>query len=207
MMKESPKVSLVGILSHLLRVVFVGVPIAASPFGSYIVGKSTQRIPLIWPPVGSLVIYAVPLASIVIGLVGWVLPKQFSKNVNVKLRTASVCLALVSLFAYSYLVLKYVKEVDTPENGAQYRTIGSERTAAVQKQFPPTTSDVDLLKMGGLDDGSIETMWTPSSVLWVRLRLLVTYVLCLSSVNFAVGTFGGTTALDHKHGSGSGEQP
>ena len=142
-MKESIKVSPVGLLSHLLRAVFVGVPIAASPFGSYIVGNSTQRMPLIWPPVGSLVIYAVPLASIVIGLVGWVLPKQFSKSVNVKLRMISVVLVIVSLFAYFYLVEKYVKEVPTPENGVRYRTIGSERTAAVHEQFPPDVYDVD----------------------------------------------------------------
>jgi hypothetical protein len=113
----------------------------------------------------------------------------------VKLRVICIFLALVSLFTYSYLVEKYVKEVPTPENGLQYRTIGSERTAAVQRQFPPNISDVDLLRAGGLDDGSIETMWTPSSVLWVRVRLLATYVLCLSFVNFAIGTYGSPNSI------------
>jgi hypothetical protein len=183
------------VLSHTLRLLFVAAPVAASPVGSSLLKVKTQHLPLVWPPVGSLVVYAVPLASVVIGLFGWVLPRQFTKRTYIRLRSISVFAALLLLFSYFYLVSKYVKEVPTPYNGLQYRTIGSERAPVDDTAFPPGTSDVDLLRKGGLDDGSIERMWTPSSVLHVRLWLLVTYVLCLSMVNFSLSSYGGATSM------------
>jgi hypothetical protein len=186
---NSFKVSLARVFSHLFRAAITAVPIAASPVGASLVGDKSQRLPLIWPPVGSLMVYAVPLASLIVGLVGWTLPKLLKKRASARFSVLSLGLAFVSLFLYFYLVSRYVKEVETPHNGTQYRTIGSVRTVDAQKMFSKM-SDQDLLKTGGLEDGDIETMWTPFSVLRVRLELLITYVLCLSFVNFVMGNFG-----------------
>jgi hypothetical protein len=173
--------------SHLLRIAVTAAPILASPLRSHIAGTNSQSIPLLWPPVGGMTIYAVPLGSMVIGLVGWGFPKRLRKRTAARLRFAGLVVAFASLFAFSYLLLRFVKDVPTPDNGIQYRSIGFVRTVAAQRVLPSTMSDQDVLKAVGLDDGSIESAWTPSSVVRVRLMLLMTYILCLSSINFVVG--------------------
>jgi hypothetical protein len=173
--------------SNLFRGAVTVAPVLASPLRSHIVETSRQSPPLLWPPVGGMTVYAAPLASLVIGLFGWGFSKRLKKNTAANLRTAGLVVAILSLLSFSYLLLGFVKEVFPPSGGVQYRSIGFDRTDAAKRVFPSTMPDVEVLKAVGLDDGSIESAWTPTSVLLVRLGLLATYILCLSSINYVVG--------------------
>jgi hypothetical protein len=94
-------------------------------------------------------------------------------------------ISFLALFLYGYFLLAYVKGVPTPEDGMQYRTVGSERTPQAML-CRPNRSDEDLLRCGGLKDGDIETLWTVSSVRTARLELFISYVVLLSALSVAV---------------------
>jgi hypothetical protein len=158
--------------------------IAVSPLAGY----KLQNAPLIWPPLGGLEIYAAGLAVALIGILG-ALPSAFrTKAVAKKWIGYMVVLAFASLISYGYLFSKYVIRVDTPNNGTQYRTIGSERTALGSQAFP-TESPEKILEGIRLEDADIKRVWTPSSVDHARFELFISYVASLGFINFLIGAF------------------
>ncbi len=146
---------------------------------------------LIWPPIGSMETFAVPLAVILIGVFG-VAPALFRTKSRAKVGFAVALVASMgSLFVYSYLQ-NYVIRVDTPFNGTQYRAIGSQRSEECLRKLPGK-SDEEILEIAGLKDGDIKRMWTPDSVFEVRLELFTAYLVGLASLNFALGAFARAT--------------
>jgi len=161
--------------------------VAALPLIGFLVSRKIQSVPLLWPPLGGIEVYAVGPAVAVVAAFGK-LPSLFrTKGTAKSAAFAGALLALVSLFAYGAFLSKYVVSVETPNNGIQYRTIGSQRTAEALRMFPGY-SDARILEIAGLNDADIERMWTPSSVRRARIELLVSYMLCLTFINFAAGS-------------------
>jgi hypothetical protein len=98
-------------------------------------------------------------------------------------RAIALIVVLLSGSIYSYLLISYVKGVETPDNGIQYRTVGSERSERT-KGLLPGALDAEILKIAGLADSDIEKMWTPASVERVRFELFISYLVALLSLNF-----------------------
>jgi uncharacterized membrane protein len=156
-----------------------------------IIGPKVLHTPYVWPPLGSFETFAAPTATAVIAIVG-ALPSFFKQfDTWRKWRGnglgMSVILVIVALFFYVLLLLSYVKGVETPNNGTQYRTVGSQRTQKAQDLFHDQ-SDEKILEQAGLSDGDIEEMWTSSSVREARLQLFSSYLVALMALNFAIGT-------------------
>jgi len=142
---------------------------------------------LVWPPVGSMETFAVPMAVILIGVFG-VAPELFRTKSRAKIGfVVGLFAAMSSLFFYAYLQ-RYVIRVDTPYNGTQFRTVGSQRSEECLRKLPGK-SDEEILEIAGLTDGDIKRMWTQDSVFETRLELFSAYLIGLASLNFALGAF------------------
>jgi hypothetical protein len=165
--------------SKLLRLAIAVVPAA---------GDKIRNLPLVWPPLGSIETYAAGVAVVVIGFFGALPVLIKTKSHAKKGAKIGLGLSLASLFIYGFFLLTYVKGVETPKNGVQYRTIGSQRTDEAEQKFPGK-SDAEILQNAGLTDGDIERMWTPSSVSHARIGLFISYILCFAAANFAIGAF------------------
>jgi len=79
-----------------------------------------------------------------------------------------------------------ITSIDTTANGVQTRSVGFLVEPRIRAQFPDK-NDPELLRIGGLEDWQIQKVWTPGSVLALRLCLLVTFSLTLSLANVALG--------------------
>ena len=162
--------------------------LAALPLSGYLPMVTNNRVQapsVVWPPIGSIVEYAGGAASVLILLIGK-LPSLSKTKASVgNWFTGGLIVACVALAVYAYCLLTYVKGVDTPHDGTQYRTVGSVRMPAAAR-CGENISDEDLLKCGGLDDGDIETMWTPASVRRARLELFFSYVVLLGSISLVI---------------------
>jgi hypothetical protein len=161
--------------------------IAAAPYFAH----KTSDSPLVWPPIGSIETFAVPMAVILIGVFG-AAPALFRTKSRAKFGFSAALVATVgSLVFYTYLQ-KYVIRIDTPFNGTQYRTIGSQRSDECLRKLPGK-SDEEILEIAGLSDGDIKRMWTPNSVFEVRLELFIAYLMGLASLNFTLGALARAT--------------
>ncbi len=161
--------------------------IAVAPF----FGQKANDSHLIWPPIGSMGTFAVPMAVILIGVFG-AGPALFRTKSRAKLGfAAALVVTASSLLLYTYLQ-KYVVRVDTPFNGTQCQTIGSQRSEECLRKLPGK-SDEEILEIAGLTDGDIKRMWTPDSVFGARLELFTTYLIGLASLNFTLGAFARAT--------------
>jgi hypothetical protein len=139
----------------------------------------------VWPPIGSVVQYAAGAASVLILLIGKLPRLPDSKISTVNWFKWGLLTAVLGLVGYAYCLITYVKEVETPKDGIQYRAVGSERTAAAAN-CPPQSSDQDLLKCAGLEDADIEKVWSPGSVRRARLELFLSYIVFLGSINLMI---------------------
>ena len=162
--------------------------LVALPLSGYLPMVTDNKLhapSIVWPPIGSIVEYAGGAASVLVLLIGK-LPSLSKKKTSVgNWFGGGLIVACVALVAYAYCLLTYVKGVDTPHDGTQYRTVGSVRTP-VAARCGENISEENLLKCGGLDDGDIETMWTPSSVRQARLELFFSYVVLLGSISLVI---------------------
>lgn|GEM_PF-4670641 len=146
-----------------------------------------QTPQILWPPIGSVVVYAPGIAAVLIWAIGE-LPKLSTKKGAARYWfIGGIATALIALGCYALLLIAYVPGVPTPFNGMQYRTVGSVRTP-VADRCTPNKTDQDLLRCGGLEDGDIETLWTPSSVYRIRFELFVSYILVLGSINVVISS-------------------
>lgn len=173
-----------SLLSKISRIAISVLPLA---------GEKIQNVPIIWPPLGSIETYAAGMATVIIGAFG-ALPTLFKTKGAAKAGAGiGLAVALISLTFYGNYLLTYVKGVETPNSGTQYRTIGGQRTEEALQKLPKE-SDQGILEIAGLTDGDIERMWTPSSVRDARLQLFISYVIGLASINFALGSFARASA-------------
>jgi hypothetical protein len=160
-------------------------PQAAVVTAPYLAQHYSQS-PFIWPPLGSLETYGAYAAIVLIGLFS-LLPNLLDNKQQAKawLKWAIVTACAVFLI-YAFLVARYVISVETPANGVQTRSVGFRVEPRIRAQFPDKT-DPELLRTGGLEDWQIQKVWTPGSVLALRLSLLITFALTLSLANVALG--------------------
>lgn len=142
---------------------------------SYTSNPAISVIPAIWPPLGSIELFAAAIATLLITAFSY-LPSQIEDRSKARRYTKmALLIAGVAVLVYVGLLAKFVKPVPTTSYGTQYRTIGFERTAKAIRE-EPNADDVELLQIAGLGDNGIEKAWTPRSVWVVRLGLFVSYV-------------------------------
>jgi membrane protein implicated in regulation of membrane protease activity len=163
-----------------------GAAISSIPLAGAALQYSLFAKPILWPPIGGVEIYAAPLATALVAVFGAIPAWSKGKAATRIWLAVSIFLVLLSLIAYVYLLSTFVKEIETPDNGTQYRTIGSQRTAKAIRLFPDK-SDGQILKIAGLEEDDIENMWTISSIREVRSELFFSYLLGLCSINFILG--------------------
>jgi hypothetical protein len=162
---------------RLPQAALLGAPYLAQRFG---------QPTFVWPPLGSLEAYAVPGATVAIGLC-LLLPTLIENQKQARSwLKRSLGAAGVALMLFSVLVARYVITVDTPNDGKQTRSIGFRVEPRIRAQFPDNT-DPELLRIGGLEDWQIQKVWTPDSVLALRLCLLGAFSLFFGSSNVALG--------------------
>jgi hypothetical protein len=155
-------------------------------FGAPYLSQHYGQSSFVWPPLGSLEAYAVPAATIVIGLFS-LLPNLIGNRQNAKSwLKLSVGTTIVAFILFSGLVARYVISVETPENGVQTRSIGFRVEPRIRALYPDK-NDPELLRIGGLEDWQIQKVWTPGSVLALRLSLLTSFSLTLGLANVALG--------------------
>jgi hypothetical protein len=157
--------------------------VGASTVAAPIVGYNVRSLLGLWPPVGgSVKVYAVAGITLFVILIGR-LAHGVIKNRTIAIRISLLCAVILaaSLCWYVHFVSNYVVSVH-PGGDTIYVAIGSERTVEALRDWPQLT-DQDLVQKAGLYDGSIERMWTKSSVQSVRLNLLFSYALVLSAAN------------------------
>lgn len=153
-------------------------PVFASHFG---------QSSFVWPPLGNLETYGSYIAVIAIGLFS-LFPKVFQAKDRARTRLGcSIALVIVLSLLYAFLLERYVITVDTPANGPQTRSVGFVVEPRIRELFPDK-NDLELLRIGGLEDWQIKKVWTPTSVDTLRLSLLATYILILGLANVALGT-------------------
>jgi hypothetical protein len=145
------------------------------------------KLHIIWPPLGSIEAYAATLAVAIIAVFGVLPPKIATETSARAWAVGSALIAIMPLALYASLLVKYVKGVETPHNGTQYRTIGSQLTPLALQTYPGESPE-NILKQNGLTDGDIEKMWTPASVERARFELFLSYALALGLFNFARGS-------------------
>jgi hypothetical protein len=168
---------------NLIRWVLVALPL--SGYLTFAPGNKIHVPSFVWPPIGSIVKYAAGFAAVLVGLLGKLPSRSRTGDARNRWFNGALFVSVASLFIYAYFLSVYVQGVHTPENGMQYRVIGSERTSQ-STLCRPNKSDEDLLKCGGLEDGDIETLWTVSSVRKARLELFMSYVVLLGALNVAI---------------------
>jgi hypothetical protein len=153
-----------------------------------IIGTLSKKLPIIWPPLGSIEFFAASSATILVWVFGEKVPSLITTQAKRKAYAfASLILAVLSLLGYVILLSRFVPKVDTPFDGVQYRSIGYERTAAAKKLFPES-SDEEILKEAGMTDADIKQMWTPESVDNIRILLFCSYATLLATLNVLVGS-------------------
>jgi Na+/melibiose symporter-like transporter len=162
--------------------------------------STTLDMHILWPPIGSIETFASGVAAALIAVFG-MLPALLRRESCQKWWLGlGVVIAIISVIAYAYFLSTYVKEVDTPNDGPQYRTVGSVRTGKAKQMFTDR-SDGQILKIAGLTDGDIENMWTPSSVRDARIKLFFSYLFVLGAINFVLGSLARLKAKKNVSGS------
>src|SRR5271155_99899 len=152
---------------RLPQVAVVSAPLLARHF---------SQSSFLWPPLGSLETYGAELATVLVGLFS-LLPLMLENKQQAKLALkTAIAMAFVVFLIYTFLVGRYVISEETPNNGVQTRSVGFRVEPRIRALYPDKT-DSELLRIGGLEDWQIQKVWTPDSVLLLRLSLLVTFSL------------------------------
>lgn len=173
-------------LYHLPQFVILGMPLLARPFNQFLI---------IWPPLGSIDTLGTCAAMVIISIFSFGLPKLLKNERAAKRWALLACLAAFGMFViYISLVGRYVIRINTPFNGVYVRSVGFTVSPDARAQ-QPNMNNAELLKWGGLEEESIEKVWTPASVLELRLCLLITFTLMLGFTNFVIGA---VADLQHK---------
>jgi hypothetical protein len=154
--------------------------------GAPLLAQHYSQSSFIWPPLGSLETYGAYVATVLIGLFS-LLPLMLENKQQAKsCLKVSIAMAFVVFLIYALLVERYVISVETPANGVQTRSVGFRVEPRIRAQYPDKI-DPELLRIGGLEDWQIQKVWTPGSVLALRLSLLITFSLTLGLANVALG--------------------
>jgi hypothetical protein len=149
--------------------------------------QAISVIPQVWPPLGSVELFAAAIATLLITAFGYLPSLTEGKAKSKRYARWSILVSVFAIVIYVGLLAKFVKEIPTTDYGIQYRSIGYTRTPAALTKAP-NTSDVQLLEIVPLDDAGIEKAWTPFSVWIVRLALFVSYVSGLGALGYFFGS-------------------
>jgi hypothetical protein len=161
----------------------VWLPLSVAP----LVGEKLQHVPFLLPPLGSIETYAAGIAAPLVAAFG-LLPMFLRTKATAKLHARiGALLALGGLILYGVFLIASVQGVDTPKDGRQFRTIGSERTTEANSMFPDASNE-EILRKAGLTDAAIERMWTPNSVRRARIEVFISYLSALALANYTFGS-------------------
>jgi len=170
------------LLWQLARIVIPLVPIIG-----YEIALKVQVFPVFWPPLGPFDKYGIPLAMAIIAIIGWALPGRFKrKRAQEWGLNVSIGLAIFACILYSIACIAYVRSVNPPDVGTQYRSIGTQRSDEILKKFPGR-SDEELLEIVGLEEKDIRRIWNSGSVTLARSGLFISYFFALAFSNLAIG--------------------
>jgi hypothetical protein len=126
------------------------------------------------------------LAMALVAPIGWALPGMFkTKTSQHRGVVVGIGLATVAFFAYAFMFMAFVRSVETPENGTQYRSIGITRNAEIVRKFP-NMSDEELLENVGLAETDVRRIWSSESVMLARFGLFISYFCVLAFFNLAI---------------------
>lgn len=149
--------------------------VAASPLVSGLLPERVAAV--VFPPIGSAEAPA-RLGAIVFGLAAtyaaffWRGDPKAGRPVRIPV---AVAVAFVSFCAYLVLYLRFVRRIEIPSRQiGVFVTVGSTRTEFANRNFP-SVSDWDLLRDRGPDEEEIWRLWTPSSLIAVRVGLFAAY--------------------------------
>jgi hypothetical protein len=149
--------------------------VAASPLVSGLLPDKVAAF--VFPPIGSAEAPA-RLGAIVFGLATtyaaffWRGDPQAGRPARIPVALA---VAFLSLCAYLVLYLRFVRRIEIPSRQTSvFVSVGSTRTEFANRNFP-NASDWDLLRDRGLDEEEIWRLWTPGSLIEVRVGLFVAY--------------------------------
>ena len=157
------------------------------PVIGYEITLRVQFFPVFWPPLGPFDSYGIAPATAIIAMIGWVLPGRFkTKAAQEWALYLSMGLAILAFLAYVIMFMAYVRAVETPNNGTQFRSIGTQRTDEIVKKFPEK-SDEELLEIVGLEEKGIRRVWNSGSVTLARSGLFISYFFTLAFSNLAIG--------------------
>jgi hypothetical protein len=152
--------------------------------GAPFIAKHYAPASFVWPPLGNLDAFAPYIATVVIVLCsllpGWAKTKAKTRSLGL----AAMVVAVASAILYIVLAANYVIAVDTPHDGRQIRSVGFFVEPRIRALVPEKNSE-QLLMFGGLEEWQIKTVWTPNSVLALRLCLLATLAATLGAANAA----------------------
>jgi hypothetical protein len=140
-----------------------------------------------FPPLGADKGITVFLTIAFVGLAAilpWTFPKKHLKT------TMLFCVLSGVLSTVSYLVLseKYIVVVPIPDRGNISISVGTVRTEFANRYFEGQT-DVEMLESRGPYDIEVKKLWTEDSILWVRIRLFLSYLAAFMCLNIGIGVF------------------
>jgi low affinity Fe/Cu permease len=165
----------------------IRIGIALFPVIGYEIALRVQFFPVFWPPLGPFDNYGIAPATAIIAVIGWALPGRFkTKAAQEWALNISIGLAVVAFLVYVYMFMAFVRSVETPSYGTQYRSIGTQRNAQIVTKFPNMT-DEELLEVAGLEEKGIRKIWKSESVTLARSGLFISYFFTLALSNLAIG--------------------
>ncbi|HMH13263.1 MAG TPA: hypothetical protein VK578_09160 [Edaphobacter sp.] len=158
------------------------VAVVVAPF----LAQHYSESPFIWPPLGGLETYAAYPATLIIFLFSFIPVTLENKQQAKSWVKGAIAMACVTFVIYAFLFERYVISEETPANGIQTRSVGFRVEPPIRALYPDKNNS-ELLRIGGLEDWQIQKVWTPGSVLALRLSLLITLILTLGLANVALG--------------------
>jgi hypothetical protein len=149
--------------------------LVASPVVSRFLPENAAAV--VFPPIGSAEVPA-RVWAIVFGLATtyaaffWRGDPKAGRPVRI---LVAVAVAFVSLCAYLVLYVRFVRRIEIPSRQISVSvTVGSTRTDFANRKFPGV-GDWDLLRDRGPDEEEIWRLWTPDSLIAVRVGLFAAY--------------------------------
>lgn len=150
-------------------------PLYASILSLYIPGRSSD---LGFPPIGSVESFArlglLLLSLAVIHVSYFLSPKTWRL-------AACFAVALVGLVTYVAMYPRLVVRIDIPRVDTVRVCVGGERTGFALSNFP-NYSDEDMLRARGTSEEEVRKLWTPRSLAWARVALILTYSMFILGV-------------------------
>ena len=160
--------------------------VCAMPIGGWL---TKNRFIHLFPPLGDVALTGLALtAATILAGISAILPLKLTiPSKRSIVFVPCFILACLSAVSYFYLSQEYVVSIPLPEKSPVTLSIGSVRSQFALEHFKKEDTNADLLRAEGPYEDSVQKLWTPASILSVRLRLFLSYLGLLVPINFIVG--------------------